>query len=188
MKAKDNPFRSERVDALAYRADGFSWEELEGRLQRKGGLGAIVGPEGHGKTTLLTQWADRRRDAGSRVNFVRIREGQRWLKDFQRAQISLGGWVFIDSAEQLSLPGWYEVRWLAVRAEALIITAHRGGRLPVLFRCQTNPALLSELVRELTGESRDCTELWKRHRGNVRMALRELYDLQTADGNAAKKV
>jgi hypothetical protein len=84
--------------------------------------------------------------------------------------------VFVDSAEQLGWLGWRELRRLTVAAGALLITTHRRGHLPTVFVCRTSPELLGELVRELTGEPRDCSALWRRHRGNIRLALRELYD------------
>jgi hypothetical protein len=182
MKARDNPFRSERVDALGYRSPEFSWEELEARLRLSGGRGAIIGAEGHGKTTLLTQWAERRKAKGDRVVLLRILEAQRRMTDGQREQLSLGGWVFVDSAEQLGWLGWRELRKLAAPAEALIVTTHQAGRLAMIFKCRTSPELLSELVKELDGAHGECAELWHRHRGNVRLALRELYD-RCAVGN-----
>ena len=176
MKARENPFRSDKVDGLAYRAEGFTWEALESGLSKSGGRGAIIGPEGHGKTTLLTQWAERRKAAGDHVVFLKLGEAQRRLADAQRDLLATGGWVFVDSAEQLGWLGWRELQRLTRRAEALIVTTHQPGRLPTLFACQTCPELLAELVAELDVRNPDCAELWSRHRGNVRLALRELYD------------
>jgi len=177
MKARDNPFRSERIDALRYRAGDFLWDELERRLSATHGRGALVGPKGHGKTTLLDEWAIRCESRGDCVIRLRIREGQRFLDEPQRAELrgSAGASVFLDSAEQLSAPGWWELRWRARHARTLVITAHRPGLLPTLRECRTSADLLRELVLELTGESRDCSALWKRHGGNVRDALLELY-------------
>lgn len=177
MKARENPFRSECVDALDYRAEGFSWEGIESRLVALGGRGAIVAPQGHGKTTLLWRWAARAEMRGESVLLVRAAEKQRRLAPSQRArlQTSDSARVFVDSAEQLSFFGWLELRWLTRHAKTLVVTTHRPGRLRTLLRCRTSPALLEELVRELTGQSEDCTSLWRRHRGNVRTALAELY-------------
>lgn len=183
MKARDNPFRSERIDALRYRVSDFSWDELEARLDRAQGRGALVGPKGHGKTTLLDEWAARCEARGERVIRLRIREGQRFLDGPQREQLrsSADASVFLDSAEQLSAPGWWELRWRARRASRLVITAHRPGLLPTVRECRTSANLLADLVWELTGERRDCAALWTRHGGNVREALFELY-LRAADG------
>ena len=177
MKARDNPFRSERIDALRYRAGDFSWDELELRLSAAQGRGALVGPKGRGKTTLLDEWAIRCESRGEHVIRLRIREGQRSLDESQREMLwsSAGASVFLDSAEQLSAPGWWELRWRARRARRFVITAHRPGLLPTLRECHTSADLLRDLVLELTGEPRECSALWKRHGGNVRDALLELY-------------
>lgn len=176
MKARDNPFRSERVDALAYRAPDFCWEDLEARLATAGGRGAIVGPQGHGKTTLLREWAKRRRAAGGEVVFIRIAEYQRRLTAEQREVLSLPGCIFVDSAEQLGWLGWRELLRQTARASGVVVTTHRPGRLATIFTCRTNPQLLDSLVRELTGDDTDCVSSWSRHGGNVRLALREFYD------------
>jgi len=176
MKARENPFRTERVDALAYRADDFSWEILETRLAAACGRGALVGPEGHGKTTLLTQWAERRRVLGDQVELLRLAFGQRRLSGEQRGSFVSGGWVFVDSAEQLGWLGWLELRRATVRAAALVVTTHRPGRLATIYACRTSPELLAEVGAELDGTSRDYEALWRRHKGNIRLALRDLYD------------
>lgn len=176
MRAKDNPFRSEKVDALAYRAEDFSWSSLEARLQAANGRGAIVGPEGHGKTTLLSQWAERRASLGDRVLSLRIGKAQKRLTDSQRSLLENGAWIFVDSAEQLGWLGWRELRRLAAGAAALIVTVHRSGRLPAVYTCRTSAGLLAELVGELSRTDACDEALWRRHRGNIRMALRELYD------------
>lgn len=59
-------------------------------------------------------------------------------------------------------------------------TLHARGWLPTLATLTTSPALLAELVRELTGETMSCEALYHQHRGNLRAALRELYDRAAA--------
>lgn len=56
---------------------------------------------------------------------------------------------------------------------------HGEGRLPLLHRCETSPVLLGELVRSLsvTLSLADAVALHARHGGNLRAALRELYDV-----------
>jgi hypothetical protein len=186
MKARDNPFRSERIDALRYRARDFSWDELETRLERAQGRGALVGPKGHGKTALLDEWAARCEARGEGVIRLRIREGQRFLDGLQREKLracAADASVFLDSAEQLSAPGWWELRWRVRQASRFVITAHRPGLLPTVRECRTSAELLADLVCELTGERRECAALWARHGGNVREALFELY-LRAADGDS----
>jgi len=69
----------------------------------------------------------------------------------------------------------------------LIITTHRPGRLPTLIACATNAALLDRIIQRLTPDrlaaAPPAAELFTRHRGNLRNALRELYDVYAAEGN-----
>lgn len=188
MKARDNPFRTERVDALAYRADDFAWDALEASLAAKRGRGALVGPEGHGKTTLLTQWAERRRSLGDFVVLSRMACGQRWLTKAQRASLVPRAWVFIDSAEQLGWLGWLELRRLTVKADAVIVTTHRPGRFATIYTCRTSPRLFAELSAELDGANWDYETLWSRHGGNIRLAFRDLYDQCAAKTGTAERV
>jgi hypothetical protein len=70
----------------------------------------------------------------------------------------------------------YLLRLRTRRAGGLVITSHRPGLLATLFECETTPELLAGIVRELAGDGVDAGELHARHAGNVRNALRELYD------------
>lgn len=175
MRARENPFRSECIEALSYRAPEFDWNRIEVRLQQIGGRGAIIGPKGHGKTTLLEQWNSRHSDS----HYFRIAERQRRLTAEQQETLRANSraWIFVDSAEQLGWFGWRELRRLISPDSRLIITTHRVGRLPTLHRCETSPELMRALVAELTGLQPDCRPLWLRHRGNLREAFRELYDV-----------
>jgi len=174
MRARDNPFRSERVERLVYRAERFDWKLLEARLTEAGGRGAIVGPQGHGKTTLLLEWMARFGKQGS--TWIRLSEGQRSLHRPQKSALSGAQRIFLDGAEQLGWWGWRDFLRRSRKAKTLIITSHRPGLLPTLFSCQTSPQLLAELVTELQGESLPVEALWQRHEGNIRLALAELYD------------
>jgi len=78
------------------------------------------------------------------------------------------------------------VRWSARRAAVLVVTLHRPGRLPTLADCTTSPPLLQGLIDELLAgagpavdlpvELPSAEELHRRHGGDVRTALHELYD------------
>lgn len=65
-----------------------------------------------------------------------------------------------------------------------MINAHREGRLPTLVTCTTTPALLDGIIRTLTPLAVEgvpsSAALFTRHRGNLREALRELYDVYAA--------
>jgi hypothetical protein len=62
----------------------------------------------------------------------------------------------------------------------VIATSHRPGRLPLLRRHRTSPALLAELVAELDPAGHDAEALWRDHGGNLRECLRALYDRRAA--------
>jgi sugar phosphate isomerase/epimerase len=187
MRARDNPFTVQRIHALSYRLEGTTWEALLERLEALGFRAALVGPHGHGKSTLLKEIAARLETRGLRVRKVLLHEGDRWLTREQRRTLLQGvtprDLVLLDGAEQLCRPAWLHLQWRSRRAAGLLVTSHRPGLLPTLHECRTGPALLAALVGELLGkkgEEIQVEELFTRHRGNVREALRELYDLQAA--------
>jgi hypothetical protein len=87
--------------------------------------------------------------------------------------------LLLDGAEQLEARAWKRVERQSRAGGGLVITSHRPGLLPTLLQCETTPELLGEIVRELAGEESRAplpAELYARHRGNLREALRELYD------------
>jgi hypothetical protein len=87
----------------------------------------------------------------------------------------------VDGAQELSRPAWAWLRRRSRAAAGLVVTSHRPGLLPTLVECTTDPVLLGELIRQLVAEGRPedppPEALHRRHRGNLRLALRELYDL-----------
>ena len=90
--------------------------------------------------------------------------------------------LLLDGAEQLSPRSWRQVEQGSRAAGGLVITSHRAGLLPTLLECRTTPELLAGLIEELLEPEPDrprptAEELYARHRGNLRDALRELYDL-----------
>lgn len=184
MRAQDNPFRSQRVEAVRYRLAGTTWEELLGRLKELRYRAAIVGPHGHGKTTLLEDLASRLAVQGFRIRSASLHDGQRWLSAEQRKallrELTPRDLLLLDGAEQLSRLAWLHLRWRSRRAGGLVVTSHSPGLLPTLYECRTTPELLAGIVRDLLGTEESgvpVEELFARHGGNVREALMELYDL-----------
>jgi hypothetical protein len=187
----DNPFRSARVDALAYRPpEAGGIEAIEAAWGRHHFRGALVGPHGHGKTTLMHELVRRyeRKHAGSAVRVVQVSAEHGWLSPALRYAVrDRGGLLVVDGVDLLGPVA----RWrLRRRRGALLVTTHRAIGLPTIAVCRTTPRLLGELVDELSptasaalGDA-EIQALWQRHDGNVRRALRELYD-RCADGEFA---
>lgn len=180
QRPADNPFAVQRVLGIRYRLpSGLTWEDLLGRLAALRWRAAIVGPHGHGKTTLLEDLAPRIADRGFRVRTVSLREAHPRLdRTDEEAIRSLGprDVLLLDGADQLGWLSWAAVRLRTWRAGGLVVTSHRPGLLPTLYECETSPELLAGIVGELSGSDEEVGELWVRHGGNLRDALRELYD------------
>lgn len=186
LRARDNPFATDRVLRERYRLDASGWALLSARLRALRHRGAIVGPHGAGKTTLLEDLAARLAGQGWRVTSVWLTvESSRLgmsVSPRRLAALEPRDLLLIDGAEQLSWLQWWLVRCRARGAGGIIITTHTPGRLPTLWRCCTTPELLRDLSDSLGVPlaERDAAELFSRHAGNLRNALRELYDRHAA--------
>ncbi|MFL6259223.1 MAG: hypothetical protein ACJ76Y_05875 [Thermoanaerobaculia bacterium] len=182
MRARDNPFAVQRVHAVRYRLAGVTWEELLERLAALGYRAALVGPHGHGKTTLLEDLGARLAERGFRVRTATLHQGERWLGPARSAALFRDpgprDLLLVDGAEQLDPLSWWTLRLRSRAAAGLIVTSHRPGLLPTLYECRTTPELLAGIVADLVGEAdrEEVAELFARHGGDLRLALRELYD------------
>jgi hypothetical protein len=177
LPAQDNPFRSERLDALTFRyPPGLDRAALLARLAALGGRAAIVGPEGSGKTTLSR---DLEAGLADRYRIWRItqrRGDHRLARPLPR--LGVEDFVILDGAEQLSAFGFWRLCRRTRSAGGLLVLSHRAGRLPTLIETRTSQALLDDLVAILT-PGRPCAADWlAAHGGNIREALRGLYDAQ----------
>jgi ATPase subunit of ABC transporter with duplicated ATPase domains len=182
--AKENPFASSQIEKLEFRfPPGVNWEVLLKRLEAQQWCASIVGGNGSGKTTLLEQLAPHLEARGFEPVFFRL-NSESSMRDKERLSDTLRavrkpGFILLDGAEQLSTRHWLSVRGAASQAAGFVVTVHRSSRLPVVLELETNAALLDDLVSELTGgklPDHEAGGILHRHRGNVREALRELYD------------
>jgi GTPase SAR1 family protein len=190
MKARDNPFAVERIQAIRYRPINTTFDRLLTRLHELNYRAAITGPEGSGKTTLLEDLQQVLEQKGFKTRLVFVNDTsrldspgcRRLLSELTRDQI-----VLLDGADLIRRSDWSLLkRHTITHAYGLIITSHKRGLLPTLIECSTTPALLKEIVAELLRHSRTIpTEfidtLYERHKGNLRTCLRELYDLYAQD-------
>jgi hypothetical protein len=185
MRARDNPFRSDRVLSVRYRLQSGTWKDLLARFEALGRRAAIVGPQGSGKTTLLEDLAPHFRGKGDSVRDLRLDTEtpcfeEKFLDDFF-ASLTPRSVILLDGAEQLGPMAWSRFERRCRGAGGLLVTLHRAGRLPTLLETRTSPELLESLVRQIlgdrVGEVRSLTpRLYEKHEGNLREALRELYD------------
>jgi hypothetical protein len=182
LRARDNPFATDRVLRERYRLDASGWALLFARLRALRHCGAIVGPHGSGKTTLLEDLAVRLEANGWRIKQVQLTVEfpalGHSISSRELAALEPRDLLLLDGAEQLS---WLQWRWLRLRsrgAGGVIITTHEAGRLPTLWRCSTTPGLLRDLSGSLGVPlaEPEAIALYTRHAGNLRNALRELYD------------
>jgi hypothetical protein len=189
VPARKNPFATGQVLQLRYQfreSAGDGWPQFLGELKLLSYRAAIIGPHGSGKTTLLEDLGVRLQREGFRIHPVFLNEQNRdYPSEFVRRirdHLTSQDIVLLDGCEQLSFHNWWRFRWQLRRAGGLVITSHRSGRLPTLRDCETSACLLADLIDQLLGaassiERLQVEQLFLRHRGNVRNALRELYDL-----------
>ncbi len=181
MKARENPFSMDRVERFRYRPLSCSWGELLERLVSLEYRGAIVGPEGSGKTTLLEDLRDRLGGTGFGVRWGAVKADGRGMSAGEWKEmlsgLTVGDIILFDGADHLSWLDWQRLRWRSRRAGGLVVAVHREGMLPTLLKTRTTPGLLGEMITELTGrECPDVEVLYGKHRGNIREAIREMYD------------
>ena len=184
-----NPFstRYTRPGAIAFRfPPTFSAEGLVQRLRAQGWNGAIVGPHGSGKSSLLAVLVPAIRATGKSVLLIELHDGQRRLpiRLQRRGDLHAGSVLVIDGFEQLSrLARWSLDRFRRSRQIGLVVTSHRPAGLPELYRTSTSVALAGEIVESLLAGQGRCIspeELAERYHargGDLRETLFDLYDL-----------
>ena len=181
-RARDNPFAVHRVLGERYRLTAFEWSLLLQRLESLGRRAAIVGAHGSGKTTLLEDLGERLNARGWATHFVRLDTDHPRLP--QLPELDDRMIVLCDGAEQLNFLDWRRFRNRTASAGGLVITMHREGRLPTLHQCHSSPAIIRDLAASLgyAITPAEGVALHVRHEGNVRNALRELYDSWSRGG------
>jgi hypothetical protein len=153
MRARDNPFATDRVLRIRYALSGDDWSGLLARLEQQRYRGAIVGPHGAGKTTLLEDLQEQLSARGMPIMSLRLDTTKR---SFDRAELDAcfaavtpDHVICLDGAEQLRRFGWASFERRARKARGLIITSHYAGLLPTLHTCATTEHLLEDIVSRL---------------------------------------
>jgi len=185
MRARDNPFSSDRVLRVRFKPLGTTWDAIFARLGELDYRAAIVGPDGTGKTTLLEDLARPLNDRGFNTRWVTLNLAKRkpTRDDARHAfhDLTKRDILLVDGADHMPPREWRSFASRAAKAGGLIITSHVEGLLPPLLHTQTTPDLLAEIVGHLAfghlvPPPAMFADLHHRHAGNLRDALRELYD------------
>jgi energy-coupling factor transporter ATP-binding protein EcfA2 len=163
---------------------------LHDRWIRQKRVGAIVGPHGAGKSTLVAAlqqaWAF---EHGYQVVKLTLHNGQRtlpsgfWSQEFREQQL-----VIVDGYEQL---GWF-ARWRLNRLRrrtgcGLLVTTHAECRLPTLHCVEPSLETLLVVERHLLASwhdsaytegfiARHALRAWQETGANARETLFRLYD------------
>jgi hypothetical protein len=188
--AKNNPFATSRVLQVRYTPQGCSWDDLLERLESMQYRGAIVGACGTGKTTLIEDMHQRLRQQGlsCRSIFVTIDVKVPFKKIRQTLNTETFDVLLIDGADHLNKLVWRWIKGATKRRNiGLVVTSHTPGMLPTLIECSTSAKLLSDIVTRLTPNTSDpqldarrIEDVYHKHNGNIRDALRQLYDITAA--------
>ena len=163
-----------------------SLEQVVERLLAHHGLGQIVGPHGTGKSTLLTTLLPALEQSGRTALATTLQEGQRRLpRNFYGAvRRTRQAVAAIDGFDNLGFWSRHHVKSLCRRHGCgLVVTSHRSVGLPDLFRTTIDESLAGRVIERLQSgfpplvAVADVAERLTRHRGNLREALFDLYDL-----------
>ena len=182
-RAGDNPFAVHRTEAISYRFENGDWDSFVATLESSGNRGALVGRQGSGKTTLMLELNERLLKEGRSTQYWFVpREPEEIRHEWKMklASAEADAVFLVDGIERMSLLGREHLFWKTKRFGGLVVTVHRPCRLRTLIRCRTSPLLLRQILETLDYEGPEfdamAVELWRQHQGNIRDALRQLYD------------
>lgn len=192
LRAKDNPFAVDRIRQIRYEPPEESWKSLLERLAVMKYRGAIVGPCGSGKTTLCEDLQIRLRLEGMQTQqlFVSMDIHMTW-QDIQCVLALPFDVILVDGADHMSWLTWQRLKhYVLSKKRGLVVTTHRPGLLPTWYECLTSLALFERIVDHLNPDQsihpEHIRESYDRWQGNIRDALRELYDLVSIEGCLTK--
>ena len=198
MKAHENPFRSSRVGELSFEfKSGESMESLLQKWELAGRTGAIVGPMGRGKSTLLRE-------------LKRVLEGRSYSVTHFRLSIDSSPALLFAMAFQmlriisssclrpnkiltfaLLIDGWEQFPQMVQSVLGFVlkttrtpiwVTAHQATHFPTLYECESSPELFGLLLTRLDLRtvklSQDAIAMsYLQENGNIRRAFHQLYEM-----------
>ncbi len=190
MRPADNPFSVSRQHELKYQfPKGDNWNLFMARLEQKGWKGALVGKKGTGKTTLLLEIREKLLERGFGVKNLFLNCEKR---KFNRDELKLitqstseNDIILFDGSEQMAWWHWYYFLWKVRKAKGLILTTHKPSKLPTILNTSTHFECYKAMVQQLIEKHPDLQylttserlhHLFEKYNGNMRLALRALYD------------
>ncbi len=163
-----------------------AWEALTCRWEARKRRGAIVGPHGSGKTTLMEDFRDRLAACGETVRFARLND-ETHAAAFHKVLREAKAWrpgtiLFLDGGEWVSR--WNRRRlYNTTRAlRGILVSAHRDCGLPVIYRTRPQFHVLLEIAQTLQERPLPGAETARLHerfaalQGNIRDVIRSCYD------------
>jgi hypothetical protein len=189
--AMENPFCTRRTKpgAISYL---FSSNEdmvsIINRLRENKWRGAIVGPHGCGKTTLLGEIAAYLPSIGHVSAMFVLHDGQRRMPDGWRDKIDAVSTeqaliAIVDGYEQLSRLSRFLLKRYCSRSHiGLLVTAHRQTDIKTIHHVMPTVETANRIVALLLRDTRIAfpselvNSIYKKHGGNIREVLFELYD------------
>ncbi len=187
LRPSENPFNSKHIDSIPYRFIDGGWDELLSNLSRMGWRGAIVGPHGCGKTTLLHELSIKLDSCGFKPLLISFNSDRRSPDASEWESLSnpiqQKQFLLIDGAEQLPWYLWRRIKWLSKSFSGLVVTCHQPGILPTLYNCRPSVTLCREILGELVRDKPallnlgiEVERIYEESNGNMRSVFRELYD------------
>ena len=189
LSARENPLAVNRTSSIAFRFAQHDWKFQLERLRALNFRAAIVGSQGSGKSTLLAELPERLNEASVQNHFVFLPQLRDQHQPMLREAITLseqGHVLLVDGIERLS---FFQRRDLIKRTRnsaGLIVTQHHTGKLPTWIKTETTPELMTAVLVDLKLDQPEILAAgeiaFAKHHGNIRNALRDLYDQCAAGG------
>ena len=180
LPAHANPLRTERIESVRYRFSTGDWSTQLSWLEQLGHRAAIVGPKGSGKTTLLAELNSRLGNTHY-LNLPHERDHHEELVNDALHASKKGRVLLVDGVERLTWIQREQLYFSTAASSGFVVVVHQRCRLPTWVRCKTDESLMSAVLDDLGLVEREYQSAgrnaFRANRGNIRDALRQLYDL-----------